>query len=70
MRDLEHREKRVNNVQMTGDKLLKDGHPARKTVEVHNFTFNNLCLIREHLISSNITDLTALTLSENKTTTE
>jgi len=46
MRDLEHREKRVNNVQMTGDKLLKDGHPARKTVEVHNFTFNNLCLIR------------------------
>ncbi|XP_077051492.1 plectin a isoform X6 [Siphateles boraxobius] len=33
MRDLEHREKRVNNVQMTGDKLLKDGHPARKTVE-------------------------------------
>lgn len=44
MRDLEHREKRVNNVQMTGDKLLKDGHPARKTVEVHNFTFNNLCM--------------------------
>ncbi|XP_059365340.1 plectin-like isoform X2 [Carassius carassius] len=33
MRDLEQREKRVNNVQMTGDKLLKEGHPARKTVE-------------------------------------
>ncbi|XP_057210468.1 plectin a isoform X5 [Triplophysa rosa] len=33
MRDLEHREKRVNSVQMTGDKLLKDGHPARKTIE-------------------------------------
>nr|XP_021323782.1 plectin isoform X8 [Danio rerio] len=33
MRDLEQREKRVNNVQMTGDKLLKDGHPARKTIE-------------------------------------
>ncbi|XP_067266926.1 plectin a isoform X1 [Chanodichthys erythropterus] len=33
MRDLEQREKRVNNVQVTGDKLLKDGHPARKTIE-------------------------------------
>uniref|UniRef100_A0A8C2KHP4 Plectin a n=1 Tax=Cyprinus carpio TaxID=7962 RepID=A0A8C2KHP4_CYPCA len=33
MRDLEQREKRVNNVQVTGDKLLKEGHPARKTVE-------------------------------------
>ncbi|XP_026080585.1 plectin isoform X3 [Carassius auratus] len=33
MRDLEQREKRVNNVQMTGDKLLKEDHPARKTVE-------------------------------------
>ncbi|RXN34431.1 plectin-like isoform X4 [Labeo rohita] len=33
MRDLEQREKRVNNVQLTGDKLLKEGHPARKTVE-------------------------------------
>ncbi|XP_052389487.1 plectin-like isoform X5 [Carassius gibelio] len=33
MRDLEQREKRVNNVQMTGEKLLKEDHPARKTVE-------------------------------------
>ncbi|KAK5910815.1 hypothetical protein CgunFtcFv8_005046 [Champsocephalus gunnari] len=33
MRDLELREKKVSVVQATGDKLLKDGHPARKTVE-------------------------------------
>lgn len=34
MRELELREKKVNGVQTTGDKLLKDGHPARKTIEV------------------------------------
>ncbi len=45
MRDLEQREKRVNNVQMTGDKMLKEGHPARKTVEVLHFTINNLLFI-------------------------
>ncbi|XP_070777554.1 plectin a isoform X2 [Enoplosus armatus] len=33
MRDLELREKKMNGVQVTGDKLLRDGHPARKTVE-------------------------------------
>ncbi|XP_034091905.1 plectin a isoform X5 [Gymnodraco acuticeps] len=33
MRDLELREKKVSVVQATGDKLLRDGHPARKTVE-------------------------------------
>ncbi|XP_042362490.1 LOW QUALITY PROTEIN: plectin a [Plectropomus leopardus] len=33
MRDLELREKKMNVVQATGDKLLRDGHPARKTVE-------------------------------------
>ncbi|XP_061597247.1 plectin a isoform X5 [Cololabis saira] len=33
MRDLEHREKKVNAVQATGDKLLRDGHPARRTIE-------------------------------------
>ncbi|XP_039978369.1 plectin a isoform X3 [Xiphias gladius] len=33
MRDLELREKKVNSVQTTGDKLLRDGHPARTTVE-------------------------------------
>ncbi|XP_039675161.1 plectin a isoform X2 [Perca fluviatilis] len=33
MRDLELREKKMNTVQATGDKLLRDGHPARKTVE-------------------------------------
>ncbi|XP_056269943.1 plectin a isoform X4 [Pseudoliparis swirei] len=33
MRDLELREKRMNGVQVTGDKLLRDGHPARITIE-------------------------------------
>ncbi|XP_071356207.1 plectin a isoform X2 [Trachinotus anak] len=33
MRELELREKKVNSVQTTGDKLLRDGHPARKTIE-------------------------------------
>ncbi|XP_024920953.1 plectin a isoform X6 [Cynoglossus semilaevis] len=33
MRELELREKKVNAVQTTGDKLLRDGHPARKTIE-------------------------------------
>lgn len=33
MRDLEQREKRVNTVQATGDKLLREGHPARSTIE-------------------------------------
>lgn len=37
MRDLEHREKKMNDVQATGDKLLRDGHPAKKTVEVRRF---------------------------------
>lgn len=34
MRDLELREKKVNEIQATGEKLLKEGHPGRKTVEV------------------------------------
>lgn len=39
MRELELREKKVNDVQATGDKLLRDGHPARTTIEVgHNNT--------------------------------
>ncbi|XP_069032363.1 plectin a isoform X9 [Embiotoca jacksoni] len=33
MRELELREKKMNSVQSTGDKLLRDGHPARKTIE-------------------------------------
>lgn len=37
MRELELREKKMNNVQATGDKLLRDGHPARTTVEVRAF---------------------------------
>jgi hypothetical protein len=34
MRELESREKKMNLVQASGDKLLRDGHPAKKTVEV------------------------------------
>ncbi|XP_062394361.1 plectin-like isoform X2 [Sardina pilchardus] len=33
MRELEGREKKVNTIQATGDKLIKDGHPGKKTVE-------------------------------------
>nr|XP_023671084.1 plectin-like isoform X23 [Paramormyrops kingsleyae] len=33
MRELELREKKVNEIQTTGDRLLKEGHPGRKTVE-------------------------------------
>eukprot|EP00063_Salmo_salar_P048903 XP_014023738.1 PREDICTED: plectin-like isoform X32 [Salmo salar] len=33
MRELELREKKVNNIQVTGDKMLKEGHPGKKTVE-------------------------------------
>ncbi|XP_049586032.1 plectin isoform X19 [Syngnathus scovelli] len=33
MRELEHREKKVNDIQTTGDKFIKDGHPGKKTVE-------------------------------------
>ncbi|XP_048849517.1 plectin-like isoform X7 [Brienomyrus brachyistius] len=33
MRELELRERKVNSVQATGEKLLKDAHPGRKTVE-------------------------------------
>ncbi|XP_053083723.1 plectin isoform X2 [Pangasianodon hypophthalmus] len=33
MRELELREKKINDIQTTGDRLIKDGHPGRKTVE-------------------------------------
>ncbi|XP_061676428.1 plectin isoform X10 [Syngnathoides biaculeatus] len=33
MRELEQREKKVNEIQTTGDKLVKDGHPGKKTIE-------------------------------------
>lgn len=34
MRELEGREKKVNDIQATGDRLIKEGHPGKKTVEV------------------------------------
>ncbi|XP_077577040.1 plectin isoform X8 [Stigmatopora nigra] len=33
MLELEHREKKVNDIQTTGAKLVNDGHPGKKTVE-------------------------------------
>eukprot|EP00064_Thunnus_orientalis_P001247 superscaffoldBa00000083_g1249 len=33
MRELELREKKVNDIQATGDKLIRDGHPGKKTIE-------------------------------------
>ncbi|KAL2084633.1 hypothetical protein ACEWY4_020151 [Coilia grayii] len=33
MRELEGRERKVNDIQATGDKLIKEGHPGKKTVE-------------------------------------
>ncbi|KAM3841395.1 plectin isoform 15-T15 [Vipera latastei] len=33
MRDLEQRERRVKEIQSTGDRLLREDHPARQTVE-------------------------------------
>ncbi|XP_034467586.1 plectin isoform X7 [Hippoglossus hippoglossus] len=33
MRELELREKKVNDIQTLGDKLVRDGHPGKKTVE-------------------------------------
>lgn len=34
MRELELRERRVKEIQNTGDRLLREDHPARQTVEV------------------------------------
>ncbi|XP_059579588.1 plectin isoform X12 [Alligator mississippiensis] len=33
MRELELRERKIKEIQSTGDRLLRDGHPARQTVE-------------------------------------
>ncbi|XP_008430180.1 plectin isoform X6 [Poecilia reticulata] len=33
MRELEQREKKVNDIQAMGEKLIRDGHPGKKTVE-------------------------------------
>ena len=35
MRELELREKKINDIQTTGDKLIREGHPGKKTVEVN-----------------------------------
>lgn len=34
MRELELREKKINDIQTLGDRLVRDGHPGKKTVEV------------------------------------
>uniref|UniRef100_A0A3B4DSE0 Plectin b n=1 Tax=Pygocentrus nattereri TaxID=42514 RepID=A0A3B4DSE0_PYGNA len=33
MRELELREKKMNEIQVTGDRLVREGHPGKKTVE-------------------------------------
>ncbi|XP_054619676.1 plectin a isoform X6 [Dunckerocampus dactyliophorus] len=57
MRELELREKKMNAVQVTGDKLLRDGHPARKTIEAFTAALQTqwswmlqlCCCIESHL---------------------
>ncbi|CAB1345703.1 unnamed protein product [Coregonus sp. 'balchen'] len=57
MKELEHREKRVNSVQVQGEKLLKEGHPAKKTVEAFTAALQTqwswilqlCCCIESHL---------------------
>lgn len=34
MRELEMKEKKIKEIQNTGDRLLREDHPARPTVEV------------------------------------
>lgn len=53
MRELEVREKKINDIQALGDKLVREGHPGKKTVEVralvegcirwHNGRFFDTC---------------------------
>ncbi|XP_076865914.1 plectin a isoform X6 [Brachyhypopomus gauderio] len=57
MRELEQREKKMNNVQATGEKLLKEGHPAKSTVEAFmaalqtqwSWMLQLCCCIESHL---------------------
>lgn len=49
MRDLELRERRVKEIQSTGDRLLREDHPARQTVEVGGVggsTSSHACITR------------------------
>lgn len=39
MRELEQREKKVTDIQAMGDRLVSDGHPGKKTVEVTTADF-------------------------------
>ncbi|XP_077404420.1 plectin a isoform X4 [Vanacampus margaritifer] len=57
MRELELREKKMSTVQVTGDKLLRDGHPGRKTIEAFTAALQTqwswilqlCCCIESHL---------------------
>ncbi|KAM4630364.1 plectin a isoform 2-T2 [Polymixia lowei] len=57
MRELELREKKVNQVQASGDKLLRDGHAAKNTVEAFTAALQTqwswilqlCCCIESHL---------------------
>lgn len=41
MRELELREKKVNDIQALGDRLVREGHPGKKTVEVSEWSFTS-----------------------------
>lgn len=45
MRELELREKKINDIQATGERLIKDGHPGRKTVEVSYSAINEMFFV-------------------------
>ncbi|XP_051920528.1 plectin isoform X25 [Hippocampus zosterae] len=57
MRELEHREKKVNDIQTMGDKYIKDGHTGKKTVEAYTSALQTqwswilqlCCCIEAHL---------------------
>ncbi|KTG06348.1 hypothetical protein cypCar_00014477 [Cyprinus carpio] len=50
MRELELREKKINDIQATGDRLIKDGHPGKKTVETQwSWILQVCCCIETHL---------------------
>ncbi|XP_057683654.1 plectin a isoform X4 [Corythoichthys intestinalis] len=57
MRELELREKKMSTVQVTGDKLLRDGHPGKKTIEAFTAALQTqwswilqlCCCIESHL---------------------
>lgn len=56
MRELELREKKINDIQAMGEKLVRDGHPGKNTVEVNTtvipFEQENRCPKSQFMKSS------------------